>query len=225
MGCRVVDGFVPRDNLPLVFATLAGATNWMQNAARAIHGLQLIEALHANRTLAFGRIGIARQLYDNAIFDIRKNRTMRDAAMAACLHDLVIFHLGELLSVLNIFLGSLFLLWRAGSQTSSHREPRYGGSGESCALHEAATRHIRLGHSLPFHRAWLSKPANSAPFYDPSGLRYICGFHFAPIMMKTNATRRNVQSAANKTRGEAHVGLLTVKPTQNGLVFVSNATI
>ena len=83
---RFLDGLVPADDLPFVLAALAGTPKRMQHAAGAVHGVQLVEALDAQASATYRRVGVAFQLYDDAVLQMRDSRAHLDAAVAGRLH-------------------------------------------------------------------------------------------------------------------------------------------
>ena len=62
----------------------------MQDAARAVAGLNLVHALHAQGALVGGGIGVALNAYGNAVLDIHETRASLDAAMAGVLVHLLL---------------------------------------------------------------------------------------------------------------------------------------
>ena len=141
MGGRLGDGLVPGDDLPLVLAALAGPAQGVQDAARAVHGVQLVEALDAQAAAGHRGLRIALEPHDHAVLQVGDGRAHLNAAMTARAH------LRQALGTRDARLaGAGELLFRrsflhAAGHGGAHRSGRARESGH---FDEAATCQIRF---------------------------------------------------------------------------------
>ena len=113
----------------------------MQNAARAVHGVQLVQALDAEAAAGHRSLRIALEPYDHAVLQVGDGRAHLNAAMAARAH------LRQALGARDAHLASTGeLLFRrsflhAAGHGGAHRSGRARESGH---FDEAATCQIRF---------------------------------------------------------------------------------
>ena len=81
LGGRKLDSLVPGDDLEVGRAALADALQRVQDTTRAVHGMQLVEALDAQRALRHGGAVVALELGDHAVLDGGDSRAHLDAAV------------------------------------------------------------------------------------------------------------------------------------------------
>lgn len=110
----------------------------MQNAARAVHGMQLVETLQTQRTPTHRRVRIAFELHHDAVFDIRPSGAHLNASVTRRFDDLRFNGL--------VGIGGVGLHKRI-----RHRNADCGsGAGKSGGLHERTTRPSCFLHHSSF---------------------------------------------------------------------------
>ena len=152
VGCRLIDGFVPGDLLPLVGAALNVAQG-VKHAARTVHSVNLIQAFDAQAAAAHGSFRIPFELHDDTVFQVCDGWTHLNAAMATGAHRGVVVQMGSERSFVRLLFS--FLRFHASRKGSADGRD---GRGHRGRFHEVSASQVGFRHSLLLSRSRDSRP-------------------------------------------------------------------